>query len=253
MKAEIVLAVATAMEMRAVVKGLGLNVPSPETGGTASVWVRDIPVRLDVCGIGPLAAAYAAGRLAGEGIFSPGRCRGLLSLGIAGTYDPVAAPVGSVVMACREIWPEYGIVTENGVDAEALGFPLAGEKGNASQPPVWNSLPLDPSASLAAMGLRNLAAGGRTANSPCICTGPGITVAGVSGSAARAAELVAKYSGLMENMEGFPLALAAMKAGAAFAEIRAVSNIVGEKSAGAWDIPASLEALAWAVSVLFSA
>lgn len=252
MKAEIVIAAATAMEMRAVVKGLGLDVPAPEVGGTASVWVRDIPIRLEVCGIGPLAAAYAVGRLAGEGGFSPERCRGLLSLGIAGTYDRAAAPIGSVAMASREIWPEYGIVTETGVNAEALGFPLAGAKGNTSPPPVWNSLPLEPSGSLAAVGLQNLAAAPRVARSPRISIGPSITVAGVSGTAARAAELAAKYSGLTENMEGFPLALAAMKAGVPFVEIRAVSNIVGNRSEEAWDIPASLEALSWAVSALFS-
>jgi len=251
MKAEIVLAVATAMEMRAVVKGLGLEVAAPEVGETVSVRVRDIPVRLAVCGIGPLAAAYAAGRLAGEGVLCPERCRGLLSLGIAGTYDRAAAPIGSVVMASREVWPEYGIVTETGVDAEALGFPLAGAKGDADPPPVWDSLALDPAASLAAMGLQNLAAAPHVAGFPVICIGPGITVAGVSGTAARAAELAAKYSGLTENMEGFPLALAALKAGVPFAEIRAVSNIVGDRSAEAWDIPASLEALAWAASSLF--
>lgn len=257
----LVLAAATAMEMRAVIRGLGLALPVPDIGSGITAAVGVFPVRLIVCGIGPLAAAFAAGRLAGEGALSPATCRGLLSLGIAGSYDAAAAPVGSVVLASREIWPEYGLVTERGVDAEALGFPLAGKKDDADPPPVWNSLPLDPAAALAAMGLRDFRPASRVRNDGpesgsdgfFATAGPSVTVAGVSATAVRAADLAVRHAALTENMEGFPLALAARQAGVPFAEIRSVSNVTGDRSAAAWDIPAALDALALAVAALFPA
>lgn len=254
MEPRITLIAATAMEMRAVIQGLGqglgMDKPAPEPGAAVSGQVRDIPVRLATSGVGPLAAAYTAGRLAGEGYFAAERCRGVLSLGIAGTYAPNAAPIGSVVMATGEIWPEYGLLTEEGVDAEALGFPLAGKKDDPD--PVWNSLSLAPAAALAAMGLKNPATAPRMGENPVVATGPSITVAAVSGTRSRARELAARHAALIENMESFPLALAAVQAGVPFAELRSVSNIVGDRSPEAWNIPAALAALSRAVSLMFS-
>lgn len=252
MEARITLVTATAMEMRAVIQGLCLDKPAPEAGEAVTAEVRGIPIRLAVSGIGPLAAAFAMGRFAGEGDLSPGRCRGVLSLGIAGTYAVNRAPVGSVAMATREIWPEYGLFTENGVDPVALGFPLMGKKEDASPSPVWDSLSLAPAEGLAAMGLNDPGTAPRMAENPFVTTGPSITVAAVSGTMARARELAARHSGLTENMEGFPLALAAARAGVPFAEIRSVSNVVGDRSAAAWNIPGALAALTRAVSLVFS-
>ncbi|MCC8194770.1 MAG: hypothetical protein LIP28_09025, partial [Deltaproteobacteria bacterium] len=186
MEAMILLTAATAMEMRAVIHGLGLDMPAPEPGTGVTGRVRDIPVRLVVSGIGPLAAAFAAGRLAGEGALAPERCRGILSLGIAGTYARNAAPIGSVCMASAEVWPEYGLLTDNGVDPVALGFPLAGKKEAADPPPVWDTLPLAPAQALAAMGLGDPSNAPRTAENPLVAVGPSITVAAVSGTVARA-------------------------------------------------------------------
>jgi futalosine hydrolase len=250
MEPGITLIAATAMEMRAVIQGLGTDHPAPEPGAVASGAVRGIPVRLVTSGIGPLAAAYTAGRLAGEGSFSAERCRGVLSLGIAGTYARAVAPIGSVVVATREIWPEYGLLTEEGVDARALGFPLMGEKDDPDA--VWNFLPLAPAGAFAAMGLNDLSAAPRTAENPFVAAGPSITVAAVSGTRSRARELAARHAALIENMESFPLALAAARRGVAFAEIRSVSNSAGDRSPDAWNIPASLAALSQAVSLMFS-
>ncbi|SBW03372.1 Futalosine nucleosidase [uncultured delta proteobacterium] len=250
MEPRITLVAATAMEMRAVLQGLGMNKAAPEPGAAVTGVIRDIPVRLVTSGVGPLAAAYTAGRLAGEGCFTADRCRGLLSLGIAGTYAANAAPVGSVVMATREIWPEYGLFTEEGVDAEALGFPLAGKKGDSGA--VWNSLTLSPAAALATMGLKDPATAPRSGENPVVAAGPSITVAAVSGTRTRARELAARHAALIENMESFPLALAAAQAGVPFAEVRSVSNLVGDRSPEAWNIPASLAALARAVGLMFS-
>lgn len=247
-----ILAAATAMEMRAVIGGLGADTPSPDIGGAGIVHVRDLRVRLVVTGIGPLAAAFHAGQLAGQGLLTPERCRGVLCLGIAGTYDLAAAPIGSVALADKEIWPEYGLVTGTGVDAKALGFPLSGAKGDTSPPPVWDSLSLDPAAAFDAMRLHAPHTAPLMPENPPVRIGPSITVAGCSGTHARARALASGYSALTENMEGFPLALAARQAGVPFAEVRAVSNIAGDRSKEAWDIPASLTALSRVISRIFS-
>ncbi len=252
MEARIVIAVATAMEMRAVIQGLRIDKPVPDAGFSVSADVRDIPVRLAVSGVGPLAASFTAGRLSGEGALLPERCRGLLACGIAGTYARTVAPMGSVVLASKEIWPEYGLYAETGIDPVALGFPLAGKKEDVSPPPVWNSLDLAPAKALAAMGLNNPATAPRRAENPYVTTGASVTVAGVSGTKSRAGELAARHAALIENMEGFPLALAARQAGVPFAEVRAISNLVGERGAEAWNIPGALAALSRAVSLIFS-
>lgn len=241
------------MEMHAVTQGLNLETPVPLTPSDPAhlAHVNGRRIRLALTGVGPLAAAFAAGNLAGQGFMSAETCRGVLCLGIAGTYAPNAAPIGSVTVATREVWPEYGIVTAEGVDAKALGFPLLGNKADAGPPPVWDSLDLD-RAAFEAMGLNDPATIPRLPENPLVVAGAGITVAGVSGTRERARDLSAKHAALTENMEGFPLALAAARAGVPFAEVRAVSNIVGDRSASAWNIPAALAALA-RISVLMLA
>ena len=251
MDAGIVLVTATAMEMRAVMQGLELDGPAPEPGESVTRWVRNIPVRLVCSGIGPLAAAFSIGRLAGEGMF-PDHCQGLLSLGIAGTYASHAAPIGSVVVADVEIWPEYGLLTEQGVDPVALGFPLAGKKDDVAPPPVWDRVALFPARAFAAMGLANPATLPRVAENPAVVTGASITVGAVSGTLARAKELAARYTALTENMEGFPLALTCARTAIPFAEIRSVSNLVGDRRPEAWNIPAALTALSRAAGMVFS-
>lgn len=241
------------MEMRAVLEGAGVDILPPEKGGAILAHIRDIPVRLAVTGVGPLAAARMAGEFTGRGFLAPDTCRGVLNFGIAGTYSPDAAPLGSIVVADRETWPEYGIRTDGGVDAEALGFPLSG--GKADPHAVWNAVPLDAKTAFAAMELflppDEFGESGEPGGSRVVFGG-GITVAGVSGNAGIAGRLAEKYAALFENMEGFPLALAARETGVPFAEARAVSNIAGERSASAWDIPASLAALSRFAALVFT-
>lgn len=250
MGAALVVLAATPMEMRAVLQGAGHAAPAPEPGRDARI--RHGDVMFVVTGVGPLAAAFTLGSLAGEGMLDARRCRGIACFGVAGTYNAAAAPLGSVALATREIWPEYGLVTENGVDPEILGFPLDGAKGAASPPPVWNAMDLDPTAAFPAMGLRDPAARPPRPQAPHWVAGPSVTVAGVSGTPARAAALAHEHNALTENMEGFPVALAARRACLPFIQARAVSNIAGRRDANAWAMTPALEALSRAVAQLFA-
>lgn len=249
MERELLILAATAMEMRAVFEGAGLEISVPDKWGKTFARIKGVRAHLAVTGVGPLAAAYTAGKLAGEGLLVQERCRGVLNFGIAGAYSPYGAPLGSVVVANREIWPEYGVRTGLGVKAEDLGFPLLGNKTDSSA--VWDTVHCEPEAAFDAMGLFFPKNAPALPENPRVVVGGSITVAGVSGTPDIAGGLAAKYAALSENMEGFPLALAAREAGVPFAEIRAVSNIVGDRHASAWNIPASLAALSRATALIF--
>jgi futalosine hydrolase len=217
-----------------------------------------------ICGVGPVAAALALGRRlgkenagprrgsrdtarAGEGGFvSPSDAvaenasslRGILHMGLAGTYDAGTAPVGSLVLATEEAYPEYGVWPRRGKGA-ALPFPQAVVDGRE----IRDRLELDPDKALGNMGLNWHSAAIR---------GAGVTVAGVSGSPRRAAFMAALGKGLMENMEGFPLALGAAVSRLPFAELRAISNSAGQRPPHGWDVPAALAALGWGAKDLLA-
>jgi futalosine hydrolase len=72
-----------------------------------------------------------------------------------------------------------------------------------------------------------------------------LTVSTVTGTAARADALAARYpDAVAEGMEGFGVATACALAGVPFAEVRAISNAVGPRDRGAWRIREALDALA---------
>ncbi|WP_217198236.1 futalosine hydrolase [Streptomyces buecherae] len=78
-----------------------------------------------------------------------------------------------------------------------------------------------------------------------------LTVSTVTGSAERAAELMARHPGaLAEAMEGFGVAEAATAYGVPVLEIRTVSNAVGPRDRAAWRIDAALAALTAAFDAL---
>ena len=185
-----------------------------------------------VCGVGPVAAALALGRHLGreQAERRPDPLRGILNLGLAGTYDADAAPVGSLALATEEAYPEYGVWPHQEEAPLALSFPQAEIDGQK----VFTRLELEPDKALGNMGL-NWHSGLRR--------GPSVTVAGVSGSPRRAAFMGAVGRGLTENMEGFSLALGAASAGVPFAELRAVSNPAGLRPPQGWDMPLALAAL----------
>ncbi|HEY7008498.1 MAG TPA: futalosine hydrolase [Jatrophihabitantaceae bacterium] len=78
-----------------------------------------------------------------------------------------------------------------------------------------------------------------------------LTVATVTGTAAGAAALLARYpDAVAEGMEGAGVAAAATLHGVPFAEIRAVSNPVGPRDREAWRVAEALEALGMAVNAV---
>ena len=86
---------------------------------------------------------------------------------------------------------------------------------------------------------------------PMAIVGDVLTVSTVTGTAARADWLRARWpDAVAEAMEGFGVASAAQRAGAAFAELRTISNPVGPRDRAAWQLPPALAALETAAATL---
>jgi futalosine hydrolase len=191
--------------------------------------------RLLVCGIGPINAALHLGKALAE---SP--ARGVVNLGVAGSFDTHQLPLGSVALATEERWPEFGLRTASGMVSDGLGFALA----NGPDGPIYDRLNLAPDSAAKAMGL---------APSPAWPQVRSLTVAGVTGTPERAADLAQRTGTMMENMEGFALALGCARAEVPFLELRSISNAVGLRPPEGWDLPGALTALGEAAAHLFGA
>ncbi|WP_171134071.1 futalosine hydrolase [Streptomyces sp. Z423-1] len=170
-------------------------------------------------GVGPaaaaasVAAALTAARLQGTpyGL--------VVSAGIGGGFLP-EAPLGSLVVSDRITVADLGAETPDGfLPVTELGF------GRVTHFPPRSLV----RGAAAATGAR---------------TGTVLTVSTVTGTASRGAVLRERHPrALAEAMEGFAVAEAADAHGAAFLEIRAISNPVGPRDRAAWRIGDALTAL----------
>lgn len=168
----------------------------------------------------------------------------VLNVGLAGTFDLTRAPLGSTIVVSEEIWPEYGLADDKGVDAAGLGFPLwtGGEAGAVIDrlplelDPVPLGLPPLPLMSPHMPNMMDTQIEG-TQGTQAIAPGPmqgmtqgiALTVAGVTNSAARAQRLHQRYAALLENMEGFAVALACARHHVPLVELRTISNVTGSR------------------------
>jgi futalosine hydrolase len=173
-------------------------------GATGSVEVTTV-------GVGPAAAAAgAAWRLAR----ATRAVRLVVCAGIGGGVADRCRP-GDLVVATRTVAADLGADGPGGfVPLDELGF------GVTSRIAVDLAL-------------------------PGAVRGAVLTVSTVTGTAATADALVARHpDAVAEAMEGFGVASAAAVAGVPFAEVRAVSNLIGPRDRAAWRIADALDALA---------
>ena len=66
--------------------------------------------------------------------------------------------------------------------------------------------------------------------------GPFLTVSTCSGTDAQAKELLSRFPGICENMEGAAMAQVALIYGVPLLEVRGISNMVEERDLSRWDI-----------------
>ncbi|MCX4710699.1 futalosine hydrolase [Streptomyces griseus] len=170
-------------------------------------------------GAGPAAAAAATAFALAAGASAPVPYGLVVSAGIGGAFTPLT-PLGSLVVATDIVAADLGADTPDGfLPVTALGF----GRDRFAPPPAL---------------VRDVAAAAGAA------AGPVLTVSTVTGTAERAAGLLAAHPGaLAEAMEGFGVAEAAARAGVPVLELRAVSNAVGPRDRDAWRIGDALAAL----------
>jgi futalosine hydrolase len=224
--ARILVVTAVAAERDAVISGLERGgkddgqdeYGEPSTGGDAGADTERLgDTEVIAAGAGPAAAAAGTATALTAAASAGTPFSLVVSAGIAGGFGQ---PPGAVVVASSIVAADLGADTPDGFASVAdLGFGRAEHR----PPPAL---------------VRDVA---EAAGAAC---GPVLTVSTVTGTAARARELAARYPGAAaEAMEGFGVAEAAALHGVPALEIRAVSNSVGPRDRAAWRIPDALAAL----------
>lgn len=214
--------VAAPAEAAAVRAGLGFQ-GSPAGSGRWDWALAEVAPGIDLLetGVGKVNAAAAVTRR-----FDPPRHGFVLNLGICGTLRPLLElPLGAVVAADRSVYADEGIATPEGFQSiPQMGFPFGPFDGEG----------VESDAALLAAARKHAAA-----------VGPIATVSTCSGTDALAAAVSRRTGAIAEGMEGAAIghALARIAPGAAFIEVRVVSNSTGDRSRQVWDIRGALARL----------
>jgi futalosine hydrolase len=208
---------AVAAERDALLAGLGSAGVATDEEGDAEPTKAAFHVL--VGGVGIAAAAARTARHLTQGREGQ-RYGAVLSAGIAGAY-PGRASIGSTVIGARSVAADLGAESPDGFLTVAdLGFGT--DTLNADPDLVDRIAALIPRAARGAV----------------------LSVSTVTGTASRAADLIARHpDAVAEGMEGWGVATAADLFGVPFAELRTVSNLVGPRDRAAWRIRDALGAL----------
>jgi futalosine hydrolase len=178
-------------------------------------------VILAVTGIGKVNAASAATVLLER--FTP---QLLINTGCGGAFPGSGLSVGELAVASCESFPDEGVETPQGWRGlDLIGIPVF--EGRAER--FFNQLPL--SGELAAGALGCAREQGLRAE-----LGPFHTVSTCSGTSGRGAELLRRFPGICENMEGGAVAQVALIYGVPFLEVRGISNLVEDRDLSRWDL-----------------
>lgn len=152
----------------------------------------------------------------------------LVNIGIAGSYDMKRFPIGSTAIIEREYFGDLGFETHKGF--ETLFEYLCSDP---------NEFPFHEGA------LCNIP-NEDSSIYPFIRKIPkatGVTIQTVTGDMEKVEKLKAKFKPDIESMEGAHFFYVALMEKIPFFELRSVSNRVGERDKGNWDIPLALNAL----------
>jgi futalosine hydrolase len=225
---------AVEFERDAVVHNLGLA-SSIDVAALNGVSLETAARTLHVfhSGAGPVPAAITTTKLLA---FGP-EYELVVNAGIAGGFRG-RANIGDIVLADQVIAADQGVVTDEGFSPlRTIG--LAGNGGYA---------------------IGNIEHRARLASGPYrLLAGDIVTLSCMTGTDARAAELAARYPrAVAEAMEGYGVIEATRRdyertgRDIPFAEIRAISNIIGRRDTSTWNIPVAVGALANAMSTLLN-
>jgi futalosine hydrolase len=166
--------------------------------------LKEKGIAVVVTGIGPVNAAHALT----DALARRPRDR-ILVCGVGGAYPGSRLAVLDVTCAQSETYADLGAESPDGfLDMEALGLPVVH--------PHYNRLPLS--------------------LFPAERRVPYVTRTTCTGTRATAREIVARTGGAVESMEGAAIVHVALKHGLHVGELRAVSNLVGDRDRQAWKV-----------------
>jgi futalosine hydrolase len=213
----LLIATAVAAERDAVLAGLGgaTVLPDPLAPNAAEVTVVEV-------GVGPTQAAAGTSREIAVAIADSAPYQAVICAGIAGAY-PGRARIGDVVVATASVAADLGAESPGGfIPVDELGF---GVSRFAADPTLF-----PPQAGA--------------------ISGEILSVSTATGTAETCAALTTRYPGAVaEAMEGFGVATAAAQQGLPFAEVRAISNLVGPRDTASWRFDLALAALTRTFSI----
>ncbi|MGH8890655.1 MAG: futalosine hydrolase [Acidothermaceae bacterium] len=178
-------------------------------------------------GVGPVAAATTTAFA-----LATARYEFVASAGIAGGFrDRIA--VGEIAVAAEVTFADLGVRTDDGfLTPRDMGLPQESSYAVAGEAVVARLL------------------GGSTV----VTHGAILTLACMTGTKTDAEQLAARFPrAIAEAMEGFGVVDAAIRAPNSpshVTEIRAISNLIGQRDRSAWDLPAAFEALSAAFATL---
>jgi futalosine hydrolase len=175
-------------------------------GGRTSIYLSQI-------GVGLTSAALALGTLIAT-IF-PSE---IIMVGSGGSLPGAGLQTGQLAVASSEVLSEFGVCSETGVGSvEALGMTGMSQE---------ISLDREMAGHLAEAALEYASVG----------TGRFLTVVGVSADLQLAETRANRFAALVENMEGYALALAGDRFRIKVGEVRGVSNLAGIRDKKTWDL-----------------
>ena len=178
-------------------------------------------ILLATTGIGKVNAASATTLLLER--FSPEL---LVNTGCGGAFPGCELSVGDLAVADSECLADEGVQTPGGWRGlELIGIPVFEGGGER----IFNRIPLD--AELA-RGARECAVG----DGFHAVLGPFLTVSTCSGTTSQGEELLRRFPGICENMEGGAVAQVALCYGVPLLEVRGISNMVEDRDLARWDL-----------------
>lgn len=179
-------------------------------------------------GIGSTQACHTVTREIYRGMLRNEPYSLVVNIGIAGSYDMEAFPMGSAAIVEKEYFGDLGFDTNDGFKdlfqygiLKDDGFPYKG--GALVRIPSQHK---ELEALLAKYG-----------------KGTGITVQTVTGNSSTVERLRNKYAPHVESMEGAAVYFACIHENTPCFGLRTVSNAVGERNMKKWNIPAALDTL----------
>ncbi|HEX8001996.1 MAG TPA: futalosine hydrolase [Mycobacteriales bacterium] len=191
-----------------------------ETGG------RDVLVVAG--GVGPAAAAAATAHVVATHDVAL-----VVSMGVAGAFASARLKHGDTAVATTIVAADLGAMSpERFLDLAALGL-----DGGAA---------VDCPAPLVTTVRERLDAAGLH-----VAVGAILTLSTMTGTAERAAELMARHGGVAEAMEGAGVAHVAALHGIPVLEVRTISNEVGLRDRTSWDLVTALTSLGTAAGAMF--